>query len=354
MGFAATPGLALLAAQATNRVLIATDTESFVSTLPIHSLNPEREFGNILRRWGIHTVGALLALGKEEIAERLGAPALEWFERVSLDCVRPLKIVRPSESFEEEMDFEAVIETAEPLLFVLRRFVEQLAARIALTYRVISELELRLTMDSGALYERTFKIPAPTSRVETLFRMLHTHLENVRTDAPIVSLRLRATPCLDGNHQFGLFESALRDPNQFHETLARLTALLGANRVGTPVREASRKPDAFRMEVPQFGTTEIQMKPAHTREISKGPSLRRFRPRVRATIELREKNLVRVCSAAFTGAICDQRGPFGISGEGWWENRPLRRLEWDVQASDGTLYRLVQQDGEWFVEGVYD
>ena len=89
---------------------------------------------------------------------------------------------------------------------------------------------------------------APTSNVETLFRMLHTHLETLRTEHPIVALELSAMPGRAINHQFGLFESVLRDPNHFHETLARLTALVGAERIGTPVNEESYKPDAFRME----------------------------------------------------------------------------------------------------------
>ncbi len=58
----------------------------------------------------------------------------------------------------------------------------------------------------------------------------------------------RSRPTQAASQQFGLFETALRDPMQLSETLARLTGLLGAERVGTPVLQETHRPDAFRME----------------------------------------------------------------------------------------------------------
>jgi protein ImuB len=97
-------------------------------------------------------------------------------------------------------------------------------------------------------YERIFKIPQPTNDVDLLFRMLQTHLENFKSEHPIVAVALTAQPTKSISHQFGLFEMALQNPQQLYETLARLTALLGADRVGAPVLEETHRPDAFRME----------------------------------------------------------------------------------------------------------
>lgn len=352
VGIASTPNLALLAARAAKPVLMIERASEFFALLPFAALESTAQVLDIVKRWGIHTAGAFLALGKEAIAERLGAEALELFHRASTQTIRPLHIVVPTGTFEEEMDFETHIETIEPLLFVLRRFVEQLSARIALTYRVVGELALSLTLESGEPYERTFKVPAPTGEVETLFRMLHTHLENLRTDAPILSLHLRAIPVRAEGQQFGLFESALRDPNHFHETLARLTALLGAERVGTPVAEATHRPDSFRMETPDFGESEIRNLKSEIQNPA-GLCLRRFRPPMHADVEMKNGEPVFIHTLMVSGRVKRARGPWCISGT-WWDQRRWSRQEWDVETERGELYRLRHADAGWLLEGVYD
>jgi protein ImuB len=394
IGFAATPELALLAARAASSILVLqsenpkTDSHSArVESFSISSLEPTPEIQEILRRWGIRTVGELLALGKDTTTERLGPAVVELFNRVSPDSPRPLKLVAPPNEFAEQIDFEHEIETAEPLLFVLRRFVEQLSRRLELIYLVVAEFQLRLGFSSGAKYERLFKIPSPTGNLDILFRMLQTHLETVRTDSPITSLRLSAKPAKPEAQQFGLFESTLRDPNQFAETLARLTALMGSENLGTPEPVASHKPDSFRMAVPEFGSqTERDIYTALTRAVQRaqkssetsasrplkrshqtqdcapkqpvfnertGLQLRRFRPALASHVEFRENTPSLLRSPIFIGPIVGTRGPFFSSGN-WWDAGRWAREEWDVETSDGSLLRIFRSGDGCFVEGVYD
>jgi protein ImuB len=363
VGIAVTPSLALLAAHAAAPARVVRDSLEFVSALPIASLNPAPETFEILERWGIRTVGALLGLDQMSLVERLGPAIGEMIGRVSPDSIRPLKRAIPAETFAEQMEFENEIETAEPLLFVLRRFVEQLSRRLDVIHLVASELHLRLGLSSGAKHEREFKIPSPTGHIDTLFRMLQTHLETVRTDAPITSLRLEAKSCKPETHQFGLFDTTLKNPNQFAETLARLMALCGADRVGTPVPEATHRPDAFRMEEPEWGKhrTSNGKSRAGLFDVQRSmfddrcsqSVMRRFRPGLAATVEFREQRPVLLRSAVFNGVIAGARGPFFSSGD-WWDKNPWSREEWDVQAAPGAIFRIFRSAEGWFVEGVYD
>src|ERR1700675_1255318 len=202
----------------------------------------------ILHKWGIHTLGQLAALDQEQLGARLGPEGVRLWERANGRSNRLLKFVQLPESFDESFEFEHEIETAQPLLFMLRRFLEQLALRLRAIYLVAKEITLRITFSNNQTYERAFKIPQPTNDVDLLFRMLHTHLENFKSEHPIIAVALEAQPIKPASQQFGLFETALRNPNQLSETLARLPGLLGADRVGTPVLEETYRPDVFYLE----------------------------------------------------------------------------------------------------------
>ena len=157
----------------------------------------------IFRKWGIHTLGQLAALNKEDLRNRLGSDAVRLWERANGTATRLLKFVQPPEAFDESFEFDHEIETAEPLLFILRRFLEQLSLRLGAIYLVAKELTLRISFSNSQpdeptnasaarTYERVFKIPQPTVDVDLLFRMLQTHLENFKSEHPIVAVALTA------------------------------------------------------------------------------------------------------------------------------------------------------------------
>jgi protein ImuB len=350
IGFAATPDLALLAAQTPRRIHLARDLDAFVAQLPVASLNPPPEILEILARWGITFAGELLALGRGQVADRLGPEALALFEKVSPAATRPLRLVSPPPEFVEQAEFEVEIQTIDPLLFILQRFVEQLARRVEALHLVIAQLDLRLGLASGQRYEKSFQVPDPTARVAVLFRMLHTHLENVRADSPIVALQLAARPSVAVAHQFGLFETTLRQPNQFSETLARLVALCGSDRVGTPVLEKTHRPDAFALAAPRFSEAAVSPPPA---AIPEGPALRRYRPAIPARIEFRGERPALVRSAVLNAPAVNVRGPFRASGN-WWDRQAWSREEWDIETPGGVLCRIFRTPEGCFIEGVYD
>src|SRR5262249_3632974 len=140
----------------------------------------------ILHQWGIHTLGDFARLEQEDIAARLGPEAVGMWERAAGRSTRLLKLIQPPESFEESFEFEYEIETVEPLLFILRRFLEQISLRLGGLYLVAREITLQIGFANKKNYRHRFKIPQPTAEVDLLFRMLHTHLEDFKSEHPIV------------------------------------------------------------------------------------------------------------------------------------------------------------------------
>jgi len=290
----------------------------------------------ILHKWGIHTLGQLATLDKEELRARLGAEAVRLWERANGTATRLLKFVQPPEAFEESFEFDHEIETVEPLLFMLRRFLEQLALRLSGIYLVAKELTLVISFSNRQSYERIFKIPQPTNDVDLLFRMLQTHVENFKSEHPIVAVALTAQPIRPASQQFGLFETALRNPQHLYETLARLSALLGSDRVGTPIKEETHRPDAFRMEPFEWQVGAIDPNRPPSKDEKSRVALRRFRPPANTSVFVSEARYLE--SDKIRGQIVDQSGPFLFSGN-WWDEKSWARAEWDMQLDDNSLIR---------------
>ena len=82
---------------------------------------------------------------------------MHLWERANGKSIRLLKLVPPVESFAETFEFENEIETSEPLLFMLRRFLEQLSRRLGALYLVAKELTLKITFSDKKHYEHRFQ-----------------------------------------------------------------------------------------------------------------------------------------------------------------------------------------------------
>jgi protein ImuB len=303
----------------------------------------------ILRRWGIDTLGQFAALEKEAVGSRLGQVGLQLWERAKGKTTRLLKLVSLPETFEEAFEFENEIETSEPLLFMLRRFLQQFSVRLGALHLVVSELQLQITFSDKTAYRHQFKIPEPTNNVEVLFRMLHTHLENFTSASAILAVALKAEATKPSFEQFHLFETALRDPARLTETLARLTGLLGAERVGTPVLEETHRPDAFRMEPFSWQLSET------TAEAPPLPAfaLRRFRSPMPASMLLVKNRPAHFRSTKIQGDVRDEKGPYTASGN-WWDEKAWDRAEWDLELENGGLCQCHASGGKWELDGIYD
>jgi protein ImuB len=356
VGLAPTPNLARQAARWADGATVVEDPKGFVEQLPVTALEPSSDVAGILEKWGIRHVGEFLALGQAALVERLGLEALALFAAASTTSLRPLHLVRPSEQFQESFEFEQAVETCEPLLFILRRFVDQLCPRLELLGLVAAALQLHLRLESGEKLECMLRLPQPTAQADVLFRTLRTHLETLRTKAPITAVSLETAASPTPQKQLGLFDAALREPARFQETLARLTALLGPDRVGTPVLENSHQPDSFKLVPPDFdGSPPAAAAPTAS---AQAPwPVRRLRPGVQAWVEMEQTMLgsrpVRLRCAVAQGAFRDAHGPWRSSGR-WWEPGAWQREEWEAETENGFVLRLNRGSHGWTVEGVVD
>lgn len=351
VGIARTPLLALYAARTAKTVLRINDEETFLAPLPLSTATPSSELAEIFANWGLRTLGDFAALPRDEIIRRFGAEGLTFWKRATGGSERPLKLVAPPQTFSAEFEFEDAVETLEPLLFLLRRFLDRLTLELRATQFVAVEIEFLLQLEDETRHARRFRLPEPTGEVEILFRTLHTHLESVQTASAIAAVQLRLIPARPLVRQQGLFETGLRDPHGFAETLARVSAIVGMDEIGTPQLEDSHRPDAVKLLSPLSVVAPAVNSAVHP---PIGLPLRRFRPPLPVKLEFTGRQPTYLWAEPFHGAIDAVIGSWPSNGDWWQPDRAWARTEWDIALAGGGLYRLIQINSAFFIEGEYD
>lgn len=350
-GIGRTPLIAFYAATQAAAGEMLTGTAALLAPLPLTVAEPSTTQSAILLQWGIKTLGQLTTLTKADVTHRLGRAGLDLWERASGGLPRPLRIhVLPQEFF-SELDCEDELETLEPLLFLFRRFVERLTLDLHNAHFAAQALKLTLKLNDESRHEHLIRLPEPVSDAEILFRALHTYLETVRTEAAIAGVRLDVVPERTQVRQRGLFDGGLRDPHGFADTLARVMALVGSDRVGAPVSANTHRPDTFTLISPPATLDPV---PSGFRHPPLGPALRRQRPPCLATVEMEKRRPTYLWTSAVRGTVIAIAGPWYLSGHWWEKAQNWQREEWDLTLDNGGTYRVLRTQAGWFLEGEYD
>ena len=335
-------------------IVPAGDEAKFLGDLPLVLLDPPPEIAATLARWGIRRFRDFAALPVHGVVERLGPDGLRLHQRARGVWERPLVPLEEPPEFAVELELEYPVELLEPLSFVLARLLNGLAGQLAARALALQELRLRLTLEDGGTHDRTLRLPVPMLDGRALLKLLQLDLAGTPPQAPVVKVRLEAEPARPRAAQGGLFIPLAPEPEKMEVLLARLAALAGEGRTGSPELVNTHRPGAFRMQrfgPEQAGRTAVEQ----PRDGVARLALRVFRPPRAARVELIRGRPAHVSAEGVRGSVASFAGPWRTSGD-WWTADPWARDEWDVALAGGGLYRLACEHatGRWFLEGAYD
>jgi protein ImuB len=136
-------------------------------------------------------------------------------------------------------------------------------------------------------------------------------------------------------------------------TIARLSGLVGEDKVGTPQLLDSFRPDGFSLTA--VDGVLNQPEPEDSALPVLRLSMRIFRPALQARVRVVDAVPQQVLAASVNGRVVESSGPWKTSGE-WWTSAGWKREEWDVGLDDGALYRIYCEmpARAWYVHGIYD
>jgi protein ImuB len=364
----------------------------YLAPLPLHRLTPEIELAEMLDRWGLRSIGDFAKLPAAEVVSRLGGEGHKLHAVARGLDPQPLVPRQPPLEFEEGLDCEWPLVSLEPLIFLGRAALDRLAKRLEARGLGCVRLTAELRLEPEGWATRTIDLPAPTRDVKTLVALLKIELEERPPGAPVTGFRFAATPDRPRDSQLTLLGPSDLSPDRLATTLARLFALLGAGRVGSPGLPDGHRPERFALlpfgkrisDMPSgdvrearalFGTVDGQPSAmtlgSWPRLSGRGLlSIRAFRPPIEVEVRV-EPDTARGLERPFAvaplageatkdrpkveGAVRVASGPWSME-EGWWTSDAVRREYWDVELAGGGLYRLFRDlaSAKWFADGLYD
>lgn len=334
-------------------VVLAGGELGYLARLPLACLAPPPDVAATLARWGVHRLGDLARLPAAEVATRLGAAGAALVRAARGEDERPLAPTATRPDVEEAVTLEWPLDTIEPLLFVLRGLVERAVARLGLDGIGCARLGLTLGLDDRSRDVRTLDLVAPTRDQKTLLTCLRVALEARPPRAAVVAAAVTAVSERVRATQLGLFVPPGPAPERLATTLARLGALCGPGRVGVPMVVDTHRPAAA-------GVAPFAVSPAGLPDPTTSPPpcrlvVRVLRPPRPLEVFSERDAPCFVRGMGLGGRVVAVAGPWRIAAE-WWSDVPCVRDYFDLELSDGGLYRCYREraSGAWFVDGVYD
>jgi protein ImuB len=193
-------------------------------------------------------LGELALLPADELMARLGQDGVEWQRVARGEDARPLVPAAPEERFEQALDLEWPIDGLEPLSFVLGRLFDPLEAQLARRDRGAAVLHVRLHLVDKTIHARSLQLPAPMRDARALRTLALLDLESHPPAAAIDRVIVAVDPTPGRVVQYSLLTRALPSPEQLSTLLARLAALMGEGRCGSPATVDTWQPGAFAMK----------------------------------------------------------------------------------------------------------
>jgi protein ImuB len=347
---------ARMKAQATRGITIIPEGEEAraLEKLPIASLRLAEEHKETFALWGIRTLGELAALPEVELVKRLGAAASDWRALARGVARHAFQPIEPEFVLKEFYDFETPVEQIDSLLFIGARMIDCLVARAAGRALSLASLTVHMELDGGQVHRLAIRPAVPSVDRKFLLKLLHLEMGAHPPQAAVVSLALTAEAGQSSKMQLGLFAPQTPEPSRLDVTLARLKAIVGEDRVGTPVLEDSHRPGSFRTE-----GFVVDAKASGSKAECPRLALRRVRPPRAIQVALRAMKPAAFRDGDRCFEIAAAYGPWRTSGC-WWSEDGWDAEEWDVLAADrdghalGCLLVLDRLRNEWRLEAFYD
>jgi protein ImuB len=325
-----------------------------MAALPIQALNLPDNHAQAFALWGIRNLGELAALQEVDLVTRLGLEARDWRNLALGVHAHTFQPIEPEFRLTEFCEFEAPVEQIESLLFVCARMIDCLVKRSAGRALSLALVTAHMKLEGGQMHRCMIRPALPSIDRKFLLKLLQLEIAAHPPTHGVIALTLSAEAGQSSKVQLGLFSPQTPEPSRLDVTIARLKAIVGADRVGSPVLEDTHRAGSFRME--NFTVAgKASAPPAESPRLA----LRRIRPPEPVRVVLRGMRPAAFHGKHYNCEVEAAYGPWKTSGC-WWSIDGWDLEEWDVLAvneSGGSVACLLvcnTATNAWRLEAFYD
>jgi protein ImuB len=319
MKAASTPGIHIIASGEEARAL-----EKLTLALLDLSIDQSETFA----KWGIRTLCQLAALPEVELVSRFGPAASRWRALAAGVAAHNFQPIEPALELREFCEFESPVEEIDSLLFVAARMIEALVARASSRSLAVASLAIEMRLEGGQTHRLTLHPAIPSADRKFLLKLLHLEAATHPPQAAVLSLAIEAVSGHTSKVQLGLFAPQTPEPSHLDVTLARIRAIVGEDRVGTPALEDTHRPHSFQMQALRAAEQDRSYAQPAARI-----ALRRVRPPRPIQVTMRGEKPAAFRDGDECFSIASAYGPWRSSGC-WWSLDAWDAEEWDVEAAD--------------------
>jgi protein ImuB len=321
------PARVAVAATARAALWLARGPGEALEALPVEVTRLDVEF---FRSIGVRSLGELLRLPREGLAQRCGAEVVRDLDRALGALAEPRAYFAPPPGFAARLELPAEVFHAEALLFGARRLLVQLEGLLTARQAGIRGFALHLTHADAPPTTLQVGLASPARDAERMAQLLRERLANVTLPQPVTAMRLEAGDFapLPGRSG-GMFGDAAGEAEGWARLLERLRARLGHEAVHGLAVEPDHRPEHAwrRVEPGEWDPREFHA------------------PGARPSWLLAPRKLVE-------GQFTPLAGPERIES-GWWDGDEARRDYFIAQLPNASLAWVYREAGEWYLHGLF-
>lgn len=354
IGMAPTPRAAAWLSRAPEPAAIIepASLQAGLAALPLSAMRLAEDVERAMRTLGVSTLGGLLALPRDGLANRFGRALLADIDRALGRVAEPRSFYVPPPTFEATLELPAEVSQTEALLFAANRLFLQLAAFLAGRASGTTGFRLRLSHREGKGTDLDMGLVTPSRDTRHFGLLARERLASLRLAEPVRSLRLSAAHIVPlAGENANLLIDADKPAGDWPRLVERLRARLGTEAVYALTAEDDHRPERASRPL------KPEQKPVAR------PAVFGERPHAalgeRPFWLLEEPRPIEEVSATphFRGPLALLTSPERIR-TGWWDGDPASRDYFVARTAEGAFVwvyreRGALQGGRWYLHGLF-